>query len=207
MDKIFYIFRHGETDWNQKGRIQGWTDIPLNQNGVAQAKKLAQSLRDVNFDVIYSSPLLRALNTAEIVADNNQCDVVLVDGLRERKFGIFEGKILEPVDIPVDTKIDFNAVPVLVSRELVQNFDYVPENGESHNMFLKRVQETLFDIANNTSAKTIGIATHVGVMRCVINNMDVASVRIPNAGYCKLELDGAKFDLIDIPDWMKKVEH
>ena len=64
MKKIVYIFRHGETDSNSQKRMQGWLDVPLNANGVAQARVLAQRLADVKFDVVYSSPSSRALDTA-----------------------------------------------------------------------------------------------------------------------------------------------
>ena len=63
------LIRHGETDWNVEGRYQGQADPPLNQQGLAQACQLAQKLRDVGLDVLYSSPLRRALQTAQILAE------------------------------------------------------------------------------------------------------------------------------------------
>ncbi len=203
MNKTFYIFRHGETDWNLNKRVQGWTDIPLNETGISQAKQLAQKLCDVNFDVIYSSPLARALMTAEIVADRNNCPVITNDGLRERCLGIFEGKYIKPADMPIDTKIDFDATPVLVPKHLVKNPNFVPPHGESHNMFAQRVHTTLLNIAKNTSATTIGISTHSGVMRNIISQTDVISIPIPNTAYYKLTWDGTKFTLADIPDWIR----
>lgn len=64
-----YIFRHGETDWNKERRFQGHTDIPLNQNGRQQASELALKIRKINPELILTSDLLRAKQTAEIVND------------------------------------------------------------------------------------------------------------------------------------------
>ena len=64
------LIRHGETDWNVDGRYQGQADPPLNDKGLAQAQLLAQELRGVKIDVLYTSPLSRALQTAQILADS-----------------------------------------------------------------------------------------------------------------------------------------
>jgi broad specificity phosphatase PhoE len=62
-----YLTRHGETEWNEKKLIQGHTDIPLNTKGKKQAKLLGKQLKDIDFDVVFSSDLLRAKNSAEII--------------------------------------------------------------------------------------------------------------------------------------------
>ena len=68
-----YLIRHGETDYNKKKRLQGVTDIPLNAQGIALAEKTAAGLRDISFDRIYTSPLIRARRTAEIIRGNRDC--------------------------------------------------------------------------------------------------------------------------------------
>lgn len=91
---ILGLIRHGQTDWNKMGRIQGQTDIPLNEEGMKQAQRLAQYLRrgDIVWDAIYSSDLKRARLTADIIKDGLQLtDVRLDDRLRERAFGLAEG--------------------------------------------------------------------------------------------------------------------
>ena len=67
-----YLIRHGETDYNKKKRLQGVTDIPLNAQGIALAEKTAAGLRDISFDRIYTSPLIRARRTAEIIRGNRE---------------------------------------------------------------------------------------------------------------------------------------
>src|SRR6185503_10489508 len=84
--------RHGETDWNRAGRWQGWTDIPLNSTGEAQASALADSLRGLGVARVVASDLSRARRTVEIVASALAVAEVHLDAeLRERGFGLFEG--------------------------------------------------------------------------------------------------------------------
>jgi hypothetical protein len=87
----FIFVRHGQTDWNKVGRIQGDTDIPLNLTGLAQARGAAQLIDGVQVDLIVSSPLRRAVATAHILADATTCPVVIDEGLKERSFGAYEG--------------------------------------------------------------------------------------------------------------------
>ncbi len=88
---VIYVIRHGETDWNTKHWLQGTTDIPLNQNGIEVAKITAEALKEVPFDVIFSSPLKRALQTAEILRRDRQIPLIVDERLREISFGSYEG--------------------------------------------------------------------------------------------------------------------
>jgi broad specificity phosphatase PhoE len=89
--KPFYFIRHGETDWNKEYRAMGHTDIPLNQNGLEQAVLAAELLKDIQFDCIISSPLRRALKTAQIIAEKRDTAVQIVDEFKECFFGVLEG--------------------------------------------------------------------------------------------------------------------
>ena len=92
---MIYFVRHGQTDWNKELKIQGQQDVELNEEGMAEAKKLSEKLSGVRFDVAFSSPLKRALKTAEAVYDGK----IISDGrLAERGFGSLEGKRLEGDD-------------------------------------------------------------------------------------------------------------
>jgi broad specificity phosphatase PhoE len=87
-----YLARHGETDWNARGKLQGRTDIPLNDAGIAQAKSLAERLRGAGVTAVRTSSLSRARVTGTIVAEALGIDTVTVDEeLVERSFGVFEG--------------------------------------------------------------------------------------------------------------------
>src|SRR5919204_3945947 len=85
-----YIARHGETDWNVQHRLQGWTDRPLDETGRKQAVALAESLKGVHLDAVYSSTLSRSRDTAQTVAGKTMT-VTTLDGLRERNYGHFQG--------------------------------------------------------------------------------------------------------------------
>ena len=89
----FYIVRHGQTNWNKKGKIQGKTDIELNEEGIEQAKEVRKILEKYPIDVIVSSPLKRARKTAEIINETKKVPIIFDKGIEERGYGEFEGKI------------------------------------------------------------------------------------------------------------------
>lgn len=91
--KPFYFLRHGQTDWNLQGRIQGHTDIPLNATGLQQAFTAAQKLTGHPITHIVSSPLIRALKTAAITAESVRLPVHVDSRLMERTFGSIEGRL------------------------------------------------------------------------------------------------------------------
>ena len=205
MQKTFYIFRHGETDANIQKRMQGWLDVPLNANGVAQAHTLAQNLSDVSFDCIYSSPLSRALDTAKIVVGDKDTKIITDGGLREWNLGDFCGHIVKLTDSPADTPIDMSGDIIYAPFALLSNDDYVPPNGESYNMFIARVRNAILDIVKKSDGKTIAIATHTGVAKNIIKQFtDIKWPRggMPNCGFFKLEYDGEKFTMREVPDWL-----
>ncbi|MDI1262490.1 MAG: histidine phosphatase family protein [bacterium] len=89
--RSFLCLRHGVTDWNRQGRFQGRTDIPLNDEGIAQARAAAERMRQTSFDHVVASPLLRALKTAEIIAAASGKSLDVDDGIVECDFGSLEG--------------------------------------------------------------------------------------------------------------------
>jgi broad specificity phosphatase PhoE len=90
--RSFLCLRHGVTDWNREGRFQGRTDIPLNDEGIAQAHSAARRLQSVPFDHLICSPLIRAVKTAEIIAAASHKPITIDADLIECDFGGFEGK-------------------------------------------------------------------------------------------------------------------
>ena len=208
MKRDIYIFRHGETDYNVNKRMQGWLDVPLNKNGIAQAEMLYKKMSNIKMDCIYSSPLSRALDTAKIVAKDTK--IITDDGLKEWNLGVFCGKIIHLTDEPADTPIDMNKDIVNVPFSLLSNDDYVPKDGESYNMFKQRVCDTIIDIMKSTDAKTIGISTHGGVIKILIKqftNLDWPRGGIPNAEYLKMQWDGKKLSVPECPKWLLPVDN
>ena len=207
MKQDFYIFRHGQTDYNVEKRVQSFLDIPLNSNGIAQAQALAKNLANVQFDCIYSSTLSRALDTAKIVLGDRKVKIITDPGLRERNLGVLCGKIMNLTDAPADTPVDLTKEKIDMPAALLFNDDYAPEKGESDNEFIKRVSDTMIHIAKHTDAKTVGIATHGGVIGALVRHFtDLNFSGMPNAEYIKLQWDGKNFSLPEPPEWLLKTQ-
>lgn len=146
-----YIVRHGETDWNAEGRLQGQMDIKLNSNGIKQAKQIEKELKDIDFDLIISSPLKRAKRTAEIISCNKN-NIIFDELISERKFGIFEGEYICNVDFK---KIIFY------------------ESVESKKHLYFRVCKFMDKIKEKYNGKTILLVTHqetYSAICCYLNN-------------------------------------
>ena len=134
---MLYIMRHGKTDWNQLWKIQGRTDIPLNDVGRKMAEEARELYKDVNFDVCYCSPLIRAKETAEIFLMGREIEIIEDDRLKEMSFGIYEGseRVLEQEAHPLKPLF---ADPV--------NYKAV-EGGESYEELYARTGSFLKEIA------------------------------------------------------------
>ncbi len=85
-----YVTRHGQTDYNKKRMMQGISDIPLNDVGIAQAKARRESIGDIEFDAVYASPLIRAVKTAEIIGNVTEDQVIKDERIIEANFGKYE---------------------------------------------------------------------------------------------------------------------
>lgn len=160
-----YVVRHGQTDWNVQGRIQGSADIELNQTGLEQAMQVAKSLENVNFDIIYSSPLKRTVKTAELINKYHNAKIITDKRLTERGFGDFEGtqRVLGDIEDYLDYERNLSTNNI----ECIQNV-------------FSRVHSFLDDILNNykNSNTNILVVTHGGtgvVINGVINNKKNAS--------------------------------
>ena len=88
---MLYIMRHGKTEWNALHKLQGRTDIPLNEEGKRMARQACEKYKELNIDVCYCSPLVRALETAQIVLKNRKIPIIKDKRLSEMSFGEYEG--------------------------------------------------------------------------------------------------------------------
>ncbi|MEF9961065.1 MAG: histidine phosphatase family protein [Erysipelotrichaceae bacterium] len=145
--ELYYV-RHGQTDWNLQGKIQGDTDIPLNDTGKAQAKDAASQLKNIDFDYIIASPLMRAYETAEIINEYHKKTIVKEERLRERNFGELEGNSIEI------TKAIAMWDPIL---------NYQPKHGESVLDVEKRIVTLLDELSVKYKNNTILMVAHGGI--------------------------------------------
>ena len=88
---MLYIMRHGKTDWNAMRKLQGRTDIPLNEEGRQMAEHARTEYADIHYDFFFCSPLIRAKETAEIVLKGRNIPIITDDRLKEMSFGSYEG--------------------------------------------------------------------------------------------------------------------
>jgi broad specificity phosphatase PhoE len=153
---LLCITRHGETDWNQQGILQGWTDVTLNAPGRRQAREMAVRFDRTGFSTVWSSPLLRARETAEIIAPLIRLPFPsLHSGLMERNFGVFQG-------VPKSELAELN--PVELQLILKRNPDGHFEGGETMDEFADRVLAALVDIGRESAGAMALIITHGWVM-------------------------------------------
>lgn len=189
---IFFA-RHGETDWNIAKRVQGTTNIPLNENGIRQAELLYENLHKENIDFcrIYSSCQTRALTTAEIVGAGYHVPVRVVSGLEEMNFGLFEGHTWREIE---------TLYPYELKRwESDKRYHKTP-GGECYQNVLERVFSALDWILKEArdeigSGRDVLILTHGAVMLSLLTlqyDLDFATsyavVSVENAKAIKLEI-------------------
>ena len=161
-----YIIRHGETPWNAEGRLQGQTDIPLNENGIRLAKITGEALKDVPFDFAISSPLKRARQTAELVLAGRQIPVLEDARIEELSFGSWEGLGCRKAnfEIPSEHFQDFYKDPF--------HFQTAAD-GETIEQLCVRTKAFWDDLVNNPDwqDKTILIASHGCACRGILHNV------------------------------------
>ena len=157
------IARHGETDWNRRGVLQGWLDVPINDLGRRQAHALAASLADAHLSAVWTSPLVRASETANIVADHLHLPLPLIHaGLKEKNFGAVQG-------IPKDELAELN--PALLEQIVRRNPAAEFVGGESMDEFADRVIEAIEDIGARHRGERVLVITHGWVMDVVTRHI------------------------------------
>ena len=147
--------RHGETAWNVTTRIQGQLDIGLNETGRWQAHRLALALAGEPIAALYSSDLLRAWDTALSIANATGLSVQTVEGLRERGFGMFEGKTFQEIEAQW---------PDQALRWRKRDPGFEPQGGESLEAMRERIIQTTHTLAAQHSGEQIVMVAHGGVM-------------------------------------------
>ena len=146
-----FVVRHGQTEWNVMKKMQGSKDIELNEKGISQAKDTADLLRNSSFDIIFCSPLKRARQTAEIINEDREINIIFDERLRERNYGEFEGTS--------KSSFDYNEF-----WAYQKNMKY--EKAENVQDFFKRINNFLDDITSK-EYNNILIVCHAGVEKAI----------------------------------------
>ena len=187
---MLYIIRHGKTDMNSKMLMQGRSDNPLNEAGIAQADEAASRFAgmSVNIDRVYSSPLIRAVQTAERIAPG--AEIIIDDRLIEMDYGPYEGMDLRnPAPEVMDFFMDFVNVPA-------------PEGMEPLPDIVKRLGTFLDDIAIEAEESNILISTHAIAMKGALEYLTPeshGSYWAKNIGNCDIYASEVKDGKYTVP--------
>ena len=176
---ILYVVRHGETEKNKYGLIQGQTECDLSKNGIEKAKELIPIVRNLKIDVVISSPWKRAYDTASIITEGKY-PINIDDRMIERNWGLCEGASIDDVDTVKCWNFFLNT----------------GDNGiEKVQDLLKRVSEFLEDIKNKYPDKNVLVASHSAILRAIhycLHNIpedgDMSKIDIPNLRIIEYEI-------------------
>lgn len=184
MRKTFYLFRHGQTDYNKNGQLQGqMINAPLNKQGQLDAVRIADILKEKGIELIYSSPLIRARETADIVAARLGVQVKCHNDLIEGCVGFAEGQSIDTLKaVQADIMDRWYGVNLA-------DLDFALTGGESKAQIGRRVLQALKQIAHTTSASVIGIASHGMAIRFLLQVLGHRVAWVDNGAVIRIVLD------------------
>jgi 2,3-bisphosphoglycerate-dependent phosphoglycerate mutase len=189
------LVRHGETDWNATGRIQGHSDTPLNAVGRTQAQRVARHLASEPVRALYSSDLARAFETATIIGHTLGLMVVTSRRLRERQYGAWEG--LTAADIQA-------RYPEQFAEWRARSTAFAPPQGETRAQLLARALAELQPIASRHVGEVVAVVTHGGFCYVLINHIlgsvdgDSREFTFGNASIHRLEVTGNRWSVLSM---------
>ena len=191
-----YLIRHGETDWNKVRKVQGSVDIPLNDYGRHLARGTAKGFADIDFDVVYTSPLMRAKETAQIILEGRETPLIEDERIKEISFGIYEGMVCSNNDSEKFWAFD---------KLFTKPEEYVPIEGESLEDLSKRVGDFLNELQEKYDGqdKKILIVTHGATLNALLNhakgNHEIANFWpgnvFPNCGVAVIHVEEGKYTI------------
>lgn len=162
-----YIARHGETEWNSEGKMQGWMDSKLSPKGISNAVKLGQNLNHIDFDLVCCSPLGRAIETATHILGNKKTLIVYNNAFKEMGFGTWEGMYHDDIKAQyTERQYNFWNAPHL----------YEPIDGESYEIFIARVKIGFESLIQNANCKNLLLVTHAVVIKAIFSIIEKRSL-------------------------------
>jgi broad specificity phosphatase PhoE len=179
-----YFVRHGQTDWNVQGKLQGHADFPLNQAGRQEAEDLSERIREMDFDVCFSSDLQRAMETARILSATRPLIIQPVPTLRGRDFGLMEGRQFSEL---LEYEKEGQSFPNIESYEEVQ----------------KRIFPLFHDIVSHYPGATVLIVTHGSVIRSFLARLlhiDSPSIQLKNLATLQVVASNGQYEIQESAD-------
>ncbi len=172
-----YLIRHGETDWNVEGRYQGQADPPLNAKGLAQARQLAGALQNSGIQLLYTSPLRRAAQTADILARALDIPLFREPRLMEIHQGDWQTRLRAEIEA---------LYPDLFRRWETQPWQVAPPGGETLEQVQARVYQAVDEISARHPNARLGLVTHripIALLKMRYQNLDpdiIRTLHLPN---------------------------
>jgi len=201
-----YFVRHGETQWNVSDIIQGQSDSPLTELGLKQAEDTKNKLKNINFDIIYSSDSLRAFYTAQIIKGERNIEIIKSPALRERFFGRFEGLLSSEF-----TKALGSIIEEKHNQPDEQQYSFkISPDVESDKEIMNRFIPEIKGIALDNIGKQVLVVTHGGCIRNFLAITGYAKIKdlpprsFKNAGHVKVISDGTDFAIEEV-EGLKKL--
>ncbi len=194
----FYIVRHAQSHGNIKKIISGQIETSLSDEGILQAKSRAQEFKSVHFDAVFSSDLMRANQTACIIAKEHALTVAALAVLRERHFGDLEGKRYDELEDTLREQFDAYNAMVYKERFSQRLVDGMETDEEVMGRFIAFIRET----AIAYMGKTVLIVCHGNIMRTFLVHLGFGTLAelppkaIENTGYFVLQSDGVEFEVV-----------
>lgn len=163
---LLYIVRHGVTEWNRQKRVQGVMDIPLAEDGIRLARLTGEALKEIHFDVCFTSPLERAVQTAKCVLGDRDIPVIPDTRIQEINFGVLEGTHFR------DEKGQVISIPMELFFNDPLNYPR-PENGENISDILARTREFWLEKTSDEALadKTVLVSSHGCAVRALLQNV------------------------------------
>jgi len=178
-----YVMRHGQTEWNRERRLQGQVEVALNETGIAQAYETKRRLAAVEFDLILCSPIGRARQTADIINEDRNLEIICDERLMERGFGEYEGGSWRDLDW-------------VGSWSWEKNLQF--EKAENIRNFYGRVFEWLEELPKRWAGKQVLVVCHMGVMRALAYYFSGKTMTAKEVAFFKTE--NAEVQEYELPD-------
>lgn len=199
MPQKITIIRHGETDYNSRNILQGQLPIPLNAKGIEQVKRAAKKLEREIFDAIYSSDLLRTVQTAEIVAHKNIEKIIKTSHIRERSLGTLEGK---HKDIAFKTLgVIKDGFPLHHFWDFIEQKEHKVLKLEAKKDLFVRTKQFIDKLHDEFNDKHVLLVSHGGTIRVLLHHLGftdhdfLKKIVIKNAAILHLTKKGDGYDL------------
>lgn len=195
-DKLcIFLVRHGQTDYNVEGRIQGDLPVPINKQGIKQAKNLAKKFKEIAITHIYSSPLLRARQTAEIISKSHKLKIKFENGFKERGMGVLKNTTHEE---------RMRKYPHFMKEREKKLIDSSAPRGETIRHLIIRAMKAFYKvIKRHKLGDRLIVVSHGGTIRAIVHMLHNGkpiefwhTSTLDNAGIVEVHWDGKKAKIV-----------